>query len=130
MQKTQINLLFIATIFAFFAVVFGAFGAHALKGILGEAGLHQYDLGVRYAFIHALAIFAAGLSMPLAGKPKYLNLAAWFFIAGIILFSGNLILLALSQNAAFAMIIPLGGLAFLLGWVFFAYGLRGGKQHE
>jgi len=128
MKKTQINLLFIATIFAFFAVAFGAFGAHALKDILSKVGLHQYELGVRYAFIHALAIFAAGLAMPLASKPKYVNLAAWFFIAGIVLFSGSLILLALSQKMAFAMITPLGGLAFLLGWFFFAYGLRGGKQ--
>jgi uncharacterized membrane protein YgdD (TMEM256/DUF423 family) len=128
MKKTQINLLFIATIFAFFAVAFGAFGAHALKGILSEAGQHQYDLGVRYAFIHTLGIFAAGLAMPLAGIPKYLNLAAWFFIAGIVLFSGSLILLALSQNTVFAMVTPLGGIAFLLGWGFFAYGLRGGNQ--
>ncbi len=128
MKETQINLLFIGTIFAFFAVAFGAFGAHALKDTLSEAGLHQYDLGVRYAFIHTLAIFAAGLSMPLAGKAKYLNFAAWFFIAGIVLFSGSLILLALSQKVAFAMITPFGGFAFLLGWGFFAYGLRGGKH--
>jgi uncharacterized membrane protein YgdD (TMEM256/DUF423 family) len=66
--------------------------------------------------------------MPLAGIPKYLNLAAWFFIAGIVLFSGSLILLALSHNTVFAMITPLGGIGFLLGWGFFAYGLRGGKQ--
>jgi uncharacterized membrane protein YgdD (TMEM256/DUF423 family) len=128
MKKTQIKLLFIATVFAFFAVLFGAFGAHALNNILSEAGQHQYDLGVRYAFIHTLGIFVAGLAMPLAGLPKYLNLAAGFFIGGIVLFSGSLILLALSQITAFAMITPLGGIGFLLGWGFFAYGLRGGKQ--
>jgi uncharacterized membrane protein YgdD (TMEM256/DUF423 family) len=127
MKEKQISLLIIAAIFGFLAVVFGAFGAHALKEILGEAGRQQYNLGVRYAFIHVFAIFAVGLAMPLAGKVKTLNYAAGFFVAGIILFSGSLILLALSQRNFFAMITPLGGLAFLLGWGFFIYGLRAAK---
>ncbi len=81
MKEKQIRLLIIAAIFGFLAVVFGAFGAHALKEILGEAGRQQYDLGVRYAFIHVFAIFAAGLAMPLAGNIKTLNYAAGFFLS-------------------------------------------------
>ncbi len=125
MKERQHELLFIAAVLGFLAVAFGAFGAHALKDMLSEAGQHQYDLGVRYAFIHILAILAVGLAMPLAGKPGRLILAAWFFISGVVLFSGSLMLLALSNIEFFAVITPLGGLSFLLGWGFFAYGIRG-----
>ena len=125
MKERQHELLFIAAVLGFFAVAFGAFGSHALKGMLSEAGQHQYDVGVRYAFIHVLAILAVGLAIPIAGRPGHLNLAAWFFISGVVLFSGSLMLLALSNIEFFAVITPLGGLCFLLGWGFFAYGIRG-----
>lgn len=125
MKETQRELLFIAAIIGFLSVAFGAFGSHALKDILSESGQHQYDLGVRYAFIHGLALLATSLAMPLAGKPKHLNLAAWFFISGVVMFSGSLILLSLSGIAFFAAITPLGGLSFILGWGFLAYGIRG-----
>lgn len=124
MKENQISLLLIAAIFGFTAVALGAFGAHALKEMLGETGRLQYDLGIRYAFMHVFAIFAAGFAIPIVGSVKYLNYAAGFFVAGIILFSGSLVLLALSQRTIFAMITPLGGLAFLLGWSFFIYALR------
>lgn len=127
MKEKQIWLLLIAAVMGFLAVALGAFGAHAVKELLSEAGRAQYDLGVRYAFIHVFAIFAAGFALPLAGNVKYLNRAAGFFVAGIVLFSGSLMLLALSQRIFFAMITPLGGLAFLLGWGFFIYGLRAAK---
>ncbi len=125
MKQRQHELLFIAAVLGFLAVAFGAFGSHALKGLLSETGQHQYDVGVRYAFIHVLAILAVALAIPLAGKPGHLNLAAWFFISGVVLFSGSLMLLALSNIEFFAVITPLGGLGFLLGWGFFAYGIRG-----
>jgi len=125
MKQRQHELLFIAAVLGFLTVGFGAFGSHALKGMLSEAGQHQYDVGVRYAFIHILAILAVGLAIPLAGKPGHLNLAAWFFISGVVLFSGSLMLLALSNIEFFTVITPLGGLSFLLGWGFFAYGIRG-----
>jgi uncharacterized membrane protein YgdD (TMEM256/DUF423 family) len=124
MKAKQIRLLLIGAIFGFLAVVLGAFGAHALKEMLGEVGRPQYDLGVRYAFIHVFAIITVGLAMPIAGRVKYLNYAAGFFVTGIVLFSGSLVLLALSQRTIFAMITPFGGLAFLLGWGLFIYGLR------
>lgn len=130
MKERQRELLFIAAVLGFMAVAFGAFGSHALKDMLSEAGQHQYDLGVRYAFIHVLALLAVSLAMPLAGKPKHLNLAAWFFISGVLIFSGSLMLLALSQIKFFAVVTPLGGLCFLLGWGFFAYGIRGGQHSE
>jgi uncharacterized membrane protein YgdD (TMEM256/DUF423 family) len=60
-------------------------------------------------------------------KVKYLNYAAGFFTSGIVIFSGSLMLFSLSKNALFAMATPLGGLAFLLGWLFFAYALRTAK---
>jgi len=124
MKTRQRELLFIAAIIGFLGVALGAFGAHALKNILSEAGQRQYDLGVRYAYIHALALAVSSLAMPLAGNSKRLNLAAWFFIAGVVMFSGSLILLALTGIKFFAAITPLGGLSFLLGWGFFAYSIK------
>jgi len=124
MKAQQGTLLFIAAVLGFLTVALGAFGSHALKDILSESARHQYDLGVRYAFIHVLAILATGLAMPLVSNPKHLNLAGWFFITGVVVFSGSLVALALSQIPFFAVITPLGGLSLLLGWGFLAYGIR------
>jgi uncharacterized membrane protein YgdD (TMEM256/DUF423 family) len=120
----QRELLFIAAIIGFLGVAFGAFGAHALKDTLSVAGRGQYELGVHYAYIHVLAIGVAALALPIVGAPNRLNLAAWFFIAGVAMFSGSLILLALTGITFFVVITPLGGLCFLLGWGFFANSIR------
>lgn len=125
MSPQRADLIFYAAIIGLVTVALGAFGAHALKDILDEAGKHRFDLASRYAFIHALAIMAAALALPLAAKPQRLLLAAWLFIAGIVLFSGSLVILALTGIRFFAVVTPLGGLCFLVGWGFFAFGMRG-----
>ena len=124
MNSRQRTLFFVAAIIGFLSVAFGAFGAHALKDMLSEAGQRQYDLGVRYAFIHALVLLATGLIMPLVTNARRLEMAGWFFISGVVMFSGSLILLGLTGIAFFASITPLGGLSFLLGWAFFAFSIR------
>jgi len=97
------------------SVAAGAFGAHALKERLSPEMLVVFETGARYQMYHALALLAAGLlSERLAAGP--VTLAGWSFLAGTVLFSGSLYVLALSGVRAWGAVTPFGGAAFLLGW--------------
>ncbi len=124
MEKQQRGLLFIGAILGFLSIVFGAFGGYALEPFLEPVDREIYELGMRYAYIHVLAIVGSVLAIPLAGKPEHLVLAVWFFIIGVVVYTGSLILLALTGIEFFAQITPLGALGFLLGWGFFANAMR------
>lgn len=123
MINRQRKWVMIASVIGFMCVAFGAFAAHALKETLTEAAQHQFELGVRYAFIHAMALVATAFSQAFAGRPVYLEIAARLFLTGIILFSGSLLLLAITGVKLFAFFTPLGGLAFLAGWVYFGLSM-------
>jgi uncharacterized membrane protein YgdD (TMEM256/DUF423 family) len=100
-----------AAALCFLAVAFGAFGAHALKETLQSNGTSDvWNKAVLYHFIHAIAL--AGLAI----VPSAHRAAAALFVAGIILFSGSLYLLAWSNIKWLGAITPLGGLCFLAGW--------------
>jgi uncharacterized membrane protein YgdD (TMEM256/DUF423 family) len=109
--------LFIAAINGFVAVAGGAFGAHGLQGRLDAHVLTIFETGARYQMYHALAIGLAAI----AARNSASQLACIMFLAGIILFSGSLYLLALTGARAFGFITPLGGLAFLAGWAALAW---------
>jgi len=99
------------------AVALGAFGAHALKSRLSQERLDTFETGVRYQIYHALALLFAAFAIghwPASGLPLY---AGWLFIAGTLLFSGSLYLLVLSDKRWWGAITPLGGVAFIAGWV-------------
>lgn len=97
------------------AVALGAFGAHALRGRLGEDLLAVFETGVRYQAYHALALLAlAALEPQLSPRPA--AAAAWCFALGILLFSGSLYALALTGVRRLGMVTPMGGLLFLAGW--------------
>jgi len=99
------------------AVAAGAFGAHALKERLTDKALSVFETAARYQMYHALAIvLCAALASSLAGA----KLAGWLMQAGIVLFSGSLYALALTDVKALGAITPLGGLAFIAGWVWLA----------
>lgn len=108
------------------AVVLGAFGAHYLKSVLAPNQLETFQTGVEYQFIHGLGL----LLLAIAGGHqfhKYFHWAGIFMIIGVGLFSGSLYLLSMQDwmnfNAAFlGPITPLGGLAFILGWLFTLLG--------
>jgi uncharacterized membrane protein YgdD (TMEM256/DUF423 family) len=107
----------------FTGVALGAFAAHALKARLGTEMLAVFETGVRYQMYHALALFAAAWGY--ARWPgKVLAAAGWLFIAGILVFSGSLYLLAITGAKSLGMVTPLGGLAFLAGWLCLAWGAR------
>jgi len=104
-------------------VALGAFGAHALKGILILNGrLETYELAVRYQFYHALVLLIIGLLMEKFGAPTF-RWAALLIFSGEVLFSGSLYLFAFTNATTFAMITPLGGVLMLLGWGWLTYAL-------
>jgi uncharacterized membrane protein YgdD (TMEM256/DUF423 family) len=116
----RLALLRIAAGFCFLAVALGAFGAHALKTSLEASGmLDAWNKAVLYHLVHAVALVALALSG--AG-----NRAIYFFLAaGIVLFSGSLYTIALSNVRWLGAITPLGGLCFLAGWAWLVIAPRG-----
>lgn len=98
------------------AVGLGAFGAHALRARLSPDLLFVFETGVRYHFYHALALFAvAWLSERHPGP--LVHGAGWAFVLGIVVFSGSLYLLSATGVRWLGAITPIGGVAFLLGWL-------------
>jgi len=106
--------------FAFLAVAGGAFGAHSLKAILTPDMLAVFETGVRYQMYHALALLAVGWAAQQYPQAAF-HIAGWLFVAGILLFSGSLYVLALSGVRWLGAITPLGGVLFLAGWAVFAW---------
>jgi uncharacterized membrane protein YgdD (TMEM256/DUF423 family) len=110
---------------AFAAVAAGAFGAHALKSRLSPDLLAIFETGARYQMYHALGMLAAAWASsrwPGAAAAA----AGWLFVLGTVLFSGSLYALALTGVRWLGAITPLGGVAFLLGWLALGWSaLRG-----
>jgi uncharacterized membrane protein YgdD (TMEM256/DUF423 family) len=110
-------ILVIAAINGFLVVSIGAFGAHGLQARLQETGyLATFETGVQYHMFHTIALLGLALLAMQAPESRLLSSAAWLFLAGIILFSGSLYVLAISGISWLGAITPLGGLGFLAGW--------------
>jgi uncharacterized membrane protein YgdD (TMEM256/DUF423 family) len=110
------TFLFMGSLFAFLGVALGAFAAHALEARLEPRALDVFETGARYQMTHALALLLTGLV--LARWPGSLGVwAGWAFVAGILIFSGSLYVLALSGVRAWGAVTPVGGVAFLVGWI-------------
>jgi uncharacterized membrane protein YgdD (TMEM256/DUF423 family) len=108
---------------AFLAVAAGAFGAHGLKSRVTPDMLAVFETGARYHMYHSLALFAVAWLVSRDGGAAGARFAAfggWAFLAGIVLFSGSLYALALTGTRGLGAITPLGGLAFLVGWILVA----------
>jgi uncharacterized membrane protein YgdD (TMEM256/DUF423 family) len=99
----------------FIAVALGAFAAHGLKARLAPDVLATFEVGVRYQMYHALALFAVAWACT-RWPGTLANAAGWLFVAGTLVFSGSLYLLALTGEKWLGAVTPLGGLAFLAGW--------------
>lgn len=86
--------------------------------------LQDFKTGVEYQMYHSLALIGIGLAVLFSGKTnRLLDLAGWFFLIGILLFSGCLYLLTLTAQRWLGAVVPFGGVAFLVGWICFAAGL-------
>jgi uncharacterized membrane protein YgdD (TMEM256/DUF423 family) len=108
-----------SAIFGAMAVGIGAFGAHGLKDILAENGrLDTFETAVNYHFYHALGLFLIGILALIKPNWKQLSSAAILMIIGILIFSGSLYILALTDINWLGAITPLGGVAFIAGWGF------------
>jgi uncharacterized membrane protein YgdD (TMEM256/DUF423 family) len=110
------TFLLIGSIFGFLGVAFGAFGAHALKSRLSTEMLAVFETGVRYQMYHAFAVLIVAAAIGHLGDARLLGIAGWFFVAGVLLFSGSLYALALTGTGILGIITPIGGLLFLIGW--------------
>ena len=108
-----------ASVMGALAVLCGAFAAHGLSTRLDENARTVFETGARYHMYHALALGLAALAMRGEAFSRA-RMAAILFLAGIILFSGSLYLLALTGNIVLGYVTPFGGLAFIAGWIFLA----------
>ena len=108
--------MFVGALMGGVGVALGAFGAHGLRGRLSPEMLEVFETGVRYHMYHALALMATAVLLPRIDGRAVL-IAGWSFTAGIVLFSGSLYALALTGVTVLGAITPLGGVAFLVGWI-------------
>lgn len=115
--------LFLGAVFAALAVVLGAFGAHALKTRLPANLLEVYHTAVQYHFWHALGLLAVGIALQQLPDAGWLRAAGWLLTVGVVLFCGSLYLLALTNVRWLGAVTPLGGTAFILGWLAFAIAI-------
>ncbi|POZ51972.1 DUF423 domain-containing protein [Methylovulum psychrotolerans] len=112
--------LALGAVCAFLGVGFGAFGAHGLKAILSPELLAVYQTGVTYQMWHALGLLVIGLLHQQTPTAKRLVWAGWLMFVGILLFSGSLYLLAVTDEKVLGMVAPFGGVCFLLAWLLLA----------
>ncbi|MBK8047377.1 MAG: DUF423 domain-containing protein [Anaerolineales bacterium] len=105
----------------FLSVGLGAFGAHALRGRVEESMLANYQTGVQYMFFHTLALFVVVLALthwPTSRLPVW---SGWLFLVGILFFSGSLFIMAFTGQRWLGAITPIGGVAFIVGWLLLAF---------
>ncbi|MCB1665882.1 MAG: DUF423 domain-containing protein [Pseudomonadales bacterium] len=115
--------LVLAGINGFIAVSLGAFAAHGLKNALSPDLLATFQTGVQYHMYHALALLGVGVLSLHFPNQALLKTSGYLFMAGIVLFSGSLYVLALSGIRWLGAITPLGGVAFLAGWALLAWSM-------
>ena len=112
--------LILGSINAATAVTMGAFGAHSLRTKMPEDMLSVFQTAVQYHFYHSLGLMIIGL-MTIYFKPaKHLEIAGWIMFTGIILFSGSLYILSTTSARWLGIITPVGGIAFIISWIFIA----------
>jgi uncharacterized membrane protein YgdD (TMEM256/DUF423 family) len=102
------------------AVILGAFGAHGLRDRLDAYSMEVYQKAVFYHFIHALGLLAVSLA-PRTANLVWVNI---LLLAGILIFSGSLYLLAITGVRTLGAITPIGGLSFIAAWLLLAWSVR------
>lgn len=117
------HFLLIASVLGMLAVILGAFGAHGLEKLVDARMLQRFHTGVEYQFYHALALLLISILYKLI-KNKYICYAGYAFLFGILLFSGSLYLYVFTGIKAFALVTPLGGISFIVGWGLLAFSVK------
>ena len=113
--------LSITAILGFLAILLGAFGAHALKEKIGVERLKIFETGVKYQMYHVIVLLFVNTFQNFSPKTK--NIISIFFFIGILFFSGSLYLLTTTSISSkiIGPITPIGGLFFMIGWLFMGY---------
>lgn len=123
-MSPQIKLFLVTgCLFLAFAVIFGAFGAHALRQQVAEAAIATWQTGVLYQFIHGLGLLFIGSLLLRFPELTGFKVAGILFIVGMLFFSGSLYGLVLTNWRWLGPITPLGGLCFIAGWVSLLWSL-------
>lgn len=120
MTSLSKRALFVGTLLLGLAVLIGAFGAHGLKAMVTAEKLVTFETGVRYHFYHGFGLVLLGLFSQFFPQER-LGVTFMAFIAGIFIFSFNCYLYVLTDMKIFAMIVPVGGLLFVLGWLYWSW---------
>jgi len=115
------RLLALGGVFGALGVATGAFGAHALRTRIGAEAMQWFETGVHYHLVHALALVGVGLAGERCAA-RQRRLAGALFAAGIVLFSGSLYALALGAPRRLGVVTPVGGTAWIVGWIALALG--------
>lgn len=120
------TVLIFGGVFGSLAVVFGAFGAHALKKHLDQEQQKSFETGVKYQMYHSLLLILCGITFPFLETSQ--NIMGWCFIIGVILFSFSIYGLCLTGARGrkwrfLGPVTPLGGLLLLIGWILFTYNI-------
>ncbi|MCL1078791.1 DUF423 domain-containing protein [Parashewanella spongiae] len=113
------GIFLIACLSGFLATALGAFGSHGLKTVASDEMIKIFELAVTYHFYHTFALLATALAGHWLSS-RLLDFSAYAFICGIVLFSGSLYTYVLTGTKVFALITPLGGMCFLVGWLLLA----------
>ncbi|MED4534818.1 DUF423 domain-containing protein [Metabacillus fastidiosus] len=112
--------LIFGAVHALLAVALGAFGAHGLEGKLSEKYIKIWEKAVTYQMFHAVGLFVTAFLLSKFPQVGMISTAGWLFFIGILLFSGSLYILSVTQIGVLGAITPLGGVAFLAGWALIA----------
>jgi uncharacterized membrane protein YgdD (TMEM256/DUF423 family) len=117
------KFMMLGGLLAALAVTLGAFGAHALTGMVSEARLATWQTGVEYHLFHAAGLVLVGLTADRYPGSAMLRWSGWIMFAGVIIFSGTLYALVLMDMAWLGAVTPLGGASLIIAWLFYIVGV-------
>ena len=125
------TILMLGGVFILLAIIFGAFGAHALQNHLTIKELDSFQTGIQYQLYHGLALLVLGFNFDKVNKAR---LICWGIVTGTILFSGSIYLLSLDSLLGIKLsflwpVTPIGGSILIVSWIMFVYALRKKIKH-
>lgn len=122
------NILIIGSLLMAIGVLFGAFGAHSLNNILIENGrLDNFQTATQYLFYHSIGILFIGILYKTEKPSKKLRISFYLMFLGIVFFCGSLYLLSITNITLLGAITPIGGILFVIGWIYLALSCKDSK---
>lgn len=123
MHAAARRFVFFGALLLALATGLGAWAAHGLEAFIDSAAIETFSTGVEYHFYHALGLLLVGLMIDRLGASLQLLLSGWLLIAGIVMFSGSLYVLAFGAARFAGPVTPIGGLCFIAAWLCLAMAL-------